>query len=214
MSNDITAPDGTDRRVFLKCMTWAGTAMVWSMRPVTVLSCLLASSCAAIPPRSQPAQLPPGVYGTYLDNDVGAINQSSWAWAAPARTLNDPMNAAKAILAVDYLADELTVSPRWLLVSPFAKMHMVEARAEVRRVMGIEPNAPSQLVANALLQTVSGLQTADQQAALQALALPVFMFPPRRTLQLLTELPYVASANIATSEAAASALSQGDVQRR
>jgi 3',5'-cyclic AMP phosphodiesterase CpdA len=48
MNNDITAPGGTDRRVFLKCMTWAGTAMVWSIAGGVPRSRLIGSAEAAI----------------------------------------------------------------------------------------------------------------------------------------------------------------------
>lgn len=96
------------------------------------------------------------------------------------------------------------------MVSPITKQQMLEARADTRRAVGIAPDAPSQLVANALLQTVSGLQTGNQAAVMQALALPVFTLPPERTMQVLTDLPYIRSANIATSEAAIQALLQGD----
>jgi hypothetical protein len=190
-----------------------GEARTLSAYRVPGLLCLLATSCAAIPPRQQPAELPPGVYGIYQDNDVGAINQSSWALAAPSRTLNNPVDATKAVLAVDYLADELPVNPRWLQISPITKQHMVEARSDTRRAVGIAPNAPSQLVADALLQTISGLQTSDRTTVMSALALPVFVRPPEQTLQVLTNLPYIRSANIATSEAAIQALSQGDMHR-
>jgi hypothetical protein len=174
------------------------------------LLCLLATGCAALPPLPQPAELPPGIYGIYQDNDLGAINQSSWAFAAPSRTLGSPVDAAKAVLAVDYLAEELVVNPRWLQVSPITKQQMLVARADTRYAVGIAPDAPSQLVANALLQTISGLQTGDQAAVMQALALPVFTLPPAQTLQVLTDLPYIRSANIATSEAAIESLPNGD----
>jgi hypothetical protein len=180
---------------------------------VIALICLLASGCSTLPPREQPAQLPPGTYGIYEDNDLGAINQSSWAMAAPSRTLNDPVDAAKAVLAIDYLADELPANPRWLLVSPFTKQHMLEARADTRRIVGIVPDAPPQLVANGLLQTIASLQAGDSAMAMRALAAPVFTLPPERTLQILTQLPYIRSANIATSEASAEALSHGDNHR-
>lgn len=183
-------------------------------RSATILLCLSAIGCTATPPAPQSVQLPPGIYGVYQDNDIGAINQASWALAAPARTLNDPVDAAKAVLAVDYLADALRVNPRWLQVSPFTLQHMIEARADTRRVVGIQPDAPPQPVANALLQTIAALQTGNQAAVMQALGLPVFTLPPEQTLQILTELPYIRSANIATSEAAADALSKGDQNRK
>jgi hypothetical protein len=185
-----------------------------SPRSATILLCLSAIGCTAPAPPPQSVQLPPSVYGIYQDNDIGAINQSSWALAAPARTQDNPVDAAMAVLAVDYLSDELRVNPRWLQVSPFTKQHMVEARADIRRVVGILPDAPPQLVANALLRTISELQTGNQAAVMQALGSSVFTLPPEQTLQILTDLPYIRSANIATSEAAVDALSKGDQDRR
>jgi hypothetical protein len=164
-------------------------------------------------PRLQPAELPPGVYGIYEDNDVGAINQSSWALAESSRLRGNPVEAIKAVLAVDYLADELAANPRWLLISPIAKQHLLEARADIRRLMGIVPTAPSQLVANSLLQTLSALQSGDRAAVMLALGLPVFTLTPDQTLQILTDMPYVRSANLATSEAATDALFEGDHRR-
>jgi hypothetical protein len=183
------------------------------VRPTMTLLCLVATCCAAVAPHPQPAELPPGVYGIYQDNDLGAINQSSWAFAAPSRTLGSPVDAAKAVLAVDYLAEELAANPRWLQVSPITKQQMLEARAETRLAVGIAPDAPSQLVANALLQTILGLQAGDRAAVMQALASPIFTLPPEETLQVLTNLPYIRSANIATSEAAIEALPNGDNRR-
>jgi hypothetical protein len=184
-----------------------------STRLAIALLCLLAAGCATVPPREQPAQLPPGIYGIYEDNDLGAINQSSWAMAASSRTLDDPIDAAKAVLAIDFLADELPANPRWLLISPITRQHMREARADTRRIVGIVPDAPPQLVANALLQIIASLQAGDSAAAMRALAAPVFMLPPERTLRILAQLPYIRSANIATSEAAADALAHGGDHR-
>jgi hypothetical protein len=133
--------------------------------------------------------------------------------AESSRLRGNPVEAIKAVLAVDYLSDELTANPRWLLISSFAKLHMLEARADIRRLMGIAPTAPSQLVANALLQTLAALQSGDPAAVRFALAQPVFTLPPDQTLQLLTDMPYVRSANIATSEAATSVLFEGDHRR-
>ncbi len=183
-------------------------------RPTIILLCLSVIGCAAIPQSPPTTQLPPGIYGIYQDNDIGAINQASWAMAAPSRTRDDPVNATKAVLAVDYLADELRVNPRWLQVSPFTKQYMVQARADTRNVVGIRPDAPSPSVTDALLRTISALQAGDQATIMQTLASPVFTLPPENTLRILADLPYIRSANIATSEAAAEALSRGDQGHR
>jgi hypothetical protein len=177
------------------------------------LLCLSVAGCTVAAPGQNPAQLPAGVYGVYQDNDIGAINQSSWAFGSPQRTVNDPVDAIKAVIAVDYLADELTISPRWVTISPFAKQEMLQARVDVRRVLGIAPDAPSQVVVNALLSAAWDLQAGNQADALHALDTPAFTMPPPQTLQILADLPYIQSANVATSDAAAQTPSHGDGQR-
>ncbi len=90
-------------------MSLIGTRSITSM-----LSTLLLWACAPVAPSVAPASLPPGVFGVYEDNDVGALNQSSWAFAAPRRTQDDPIDAVRAVIAVEYLADELRSNPRWI----------------------------------------------------------------------------------------------------
>ena len=173
---------------------------------------LLVSACTAVAPRQQVPQLPPGVYGIYQDNDVGAINLSSWAFASPQRTFDDPVDAIKAVIAVEYLADELNISPRWIGMSPFAKQEMLEARAAVRRVLGIAPDARPQVVIDALLRAAWKLQAASPTDAALALNAPPFSLPPQQTLQILTKLPFIRSANIATMDAAAQTAPQADAR--
>src|ERR1700723_1979700 len=47
MNTDDTTHGGNDRRHFLKCMTWAGTAMVWSVAGGIPRSRLIGSAEAA-----------------------------------------------------------------------------------------------------------------------------------------------------------------------
>jgi hypothetical protein len=176
---------------------------------LTLLFALL-SGCATLPPSGDTPQLPPSVFGMYEDNDVGAINLASWAFASPGRTQNNPIDAAKAVISVEYLAGELRASPRWVSMSFVVKQQMVEARADLRRVLGIRPDAPPQLVVNVLLQVIGALQAGDQSAALQALAAPGFTFAPPQTMAVLSNLPYVPTANYASSGAAAGMFSPGN----
>jgi len=62
-------------------------------------------------------------------------------------------------------------------------------------------NASSQVVVNALLQFATAWQSGNQPGALQALAIPAFTQPPQQTLQVLTNLPSIPSANLATTSA-------------
>jgi hypothetical protein len=127
------------------------------------------------------------------------------------RTLNNPVDGARAAAAVDYLAGELSSNPRWVTLSPLTKMKMLEARADVRRVLGIRPDAPSQLVTNGLLQFAWLWQYDGTPAAMQVLATPIFTLPPEQTLQVLSNMPYIQSANIATLDAANQMLPGGGV---
>jgi hypothetical protein len=148
-----------------------------------------------------PAVLPPGVFGVYEDNDVGALNQSSWAFASPQRTLDDPIDAARAVIAIEYLADELPSNPRWVGMDVTSALGMVQARKDTRRVLGIVPDASPRFVVNALLRLTVALSAGDQAEALQILGSPVFTLPASQTLHILSNLPYIQSANIATLQA-------------
>ena len=76
------------------------------------------------------------------------------------------------------------------MLSPLTKQEMLQARVDVRRVLGIAPNAPSQVIVNALLQFAWLWQAGDQTAAMQALAAPGFTLPPPQTLRCLANMPY------------------------
>ena len=180
---------------------------------IASVSGLCLSACATLPPRPATAYLPPGVYGVYLDNDTGAINQSAWAFASPANTRNNPVDAIKAVIALEYLPGELTANPRWVGMDLSIKQRMAQARQELRQILGIRPDAPPQLVVNALLEAAGSLEFGNPDGALHALSAPVFANPPGRTLSLLSNLPYVQTANLATSRAEDQSTPRGDGSR-
>ncbi|HEX4171965.1 MAG TPA: hypothetical protein VHY82_05755 [Acetobacteraceae bacterium] len=177
-----------------------------------LFGCLLLGSCALATPAPDTAQLPFAAFGT-MDNDVAAANQAAWAFAVPGRTHNDPVDAARACAAIDFLAGELSSNPRWLSVSPLTKQKMLQARLDVRRVLGIAPGVRSQIVVNALMGFAAAWQADNQPAALQMLAAPGFSLPPPQMVQVLANLPYVQSANVASMEAAQQMLPGGDNRR-
>jgi hypothetical protein len=166
-----------------------------------ILGCLLLAACTAATPPPDTARLPMGTFGL-ADNDMGAINLASSAFASAGRTRNNPVGAARAAAAVDYLAGQLSSSPRWLSVSPLIKQQMLQARTDVRQVLGITPDASSQAVVNALLQFADAWQAGNQSAAMQALGAPVFTLPPMQTQQVLSNMPPMPSVNTATMNAA------------
>jgi hypothetical protein len=170
-------------------------------RVVVIVLCASLAACALATPPPDTAQLPFAAFGT-MDNDVGAANVASAAFASPARTANDPVDGARACAAIDFLAGELSSNPRWVTLSPLTKQEMLQARVDVRAVLGVAPGAPSQMVVGALLQFASAWQAVNQQAAMQFLSPPAFLRGPQQTLQILTNLPYIATANRASIDAA------------
>jgi hypothetical protein len=175
------------------------------VRCTVVAVCLVMAACGARP-APDTAVLPFAAFGT-MDNDVAAINQAAWAFASSARTANDPVDAARAAAALDYLAGALPSNPRWVMVSPLAKQEMLQARLDVREALGIASTVPSQVVVNALLGFAAAWQSGDRTGALHALAAPGFTLPPEQTALVLNNMPYVRSANVASSDAASQMLS-------
>ena len=173
------------------------------MRAPLWLSILAVSlaACGSLPATRSTPYLPPGLYGVYQDNDVGAINQSAWAFASAANTRNNPAEAVRAVVALEYLPGELKDNPRWVGMDAAIPLHLSRARDDLRRILGIRPDAPSQLVINTLLALGLDLQTGNRPVAMEVAASPIFTFPPEQTLQILSNLPYVQEANLATSRA-------------
>jgi hypothetical protein len=181
-------------------------------RIVMMVLCASLAACAAATPPPDTAQLPFAAFGT-MDNDVGAANVASSAFASPARTANDPVDGARACAAIDYLAGQL-YSPRWLDLSPLTKQEMLQARVDVRAMLGVPAGVPSQMVVGALLQFAAAWQAGNQQGALQYLSPPAFLHGPQQTLQILANLPYIPTANRASLDAANQMLPGGGNGRR
>jgi hypothetical protein len=81
------------------------------------------------------------------------------------------------------------------------QQQMLAARFEVRRALGVPPNAPSQAVVDGLIGAETALVAGDLSAAEQALATPAFTFGPAATLQRLANLPALPETNVATQRA-------------
>lgn len=157
----------------------------------------MVAACGAVTPPPDTAQLPPGAFGQ-PNTDVAAANLAAWAFASPDRTRNDPVSAARACAALDYMAGQYSSSPQYITKSPITKDELRQARVALRKVLGIEPSTPSQIVVTALLQFAAAWQARDRVAALRALEAPGFLLPQQQTLQILTNLPFIPTANVAS----------------
>jgi hypothetical protein len=127
------------------------------------------------------------------------IRSSAWAFASPVNTRGNPVEAAKAIVPLEYLSGEPQDDPRWIGRDSSIKLHMTQARDKLRRLPSIRPDTPPLVVANTLLALSLDLQTGNLPAATQVLASPVFTRPQEPTLQTLSNLPYLRQANLATA---------------
>jgi hypothetical protein len=169
-------------------------------RVCVLLLCLGVVACGEIQ-RVDTSQLPPGFYGLLIDTDTGAINEASWALGSPDRTHGNPVEALRAAVAVEYLAGELNVAPRWAGMSPITKVQMLQARGEMRQALGIKPDVPSQVVVNAEIAAMVDLERGDGAGAQQVLSSPIFTQPPQHTMQVLNDLPTMPAARSATAAA-------------
>ncbi len=149
-------------------------------------------------PSVDTALMPPS---SGLSDPANAIQYTSWAFASPARTRNDPIAAARAVAALDYVAGVLNTSPSYRFSSPVISSEMLDARQAVRRELGIVPTVSSQAVVNSMIAVSSALAQGNQAAALAALNTPIFSLGPEKTLAVLTNMPLIREANIATSQA-------------
>ena len=169
-------------------------------------ACLSLTACGLQRPPVDTARAPDGAFGSNGDSDVAALNLSSWAFSSARNLRNRPVEAARSVAAVDYMAGQLSTSPRWTAMSPIIQGEMLQARKQVRATVGIAPDAPSQVVVNSLADYAKSLAaTGNQAAAGQYLANPAFTLGPQMTEAKLQDLPFLRETNIATQRANAAA---------
>ena len=147
------------------------------------------------------ARLPVGALGSFDDPDVGAANQAAWAFADPGRTRGRPIEAARAAAGLEYIAGAFYTNPRWQFISANTQEYLLQGRREMRAALGVVPGTPSQRVVDALAGAGNALAADDQARALALLGAPVFQGTGQQTLAVLTNMPYLQSANIGTIRA-------------
>ena len=177
---------------------------------LTLVAVLSLAGCGLETPRPAEPRLPVNAFGSNGDEDIAAMNVSSWAFSVASNTHGNPVEAARALAAVDYLADELYANPRWDGMDPVIKYQMVAARNQTRRQMGVPLDAPTQIVVNGLLGAAFALDRNDPTAAELAVGGPAFSLPPAETLHRLYDLPFMSAANIATQNAASESFPDGE----
>lgn len=171
-------------------------------RPLAFLCLALLSACGTLPISSpDTARLAPGQLGSGFDPDVTAVNLAQWAFADPGRTRDRPVEAARAVASMDYVAGELNTSPRWANISAVTQMQLLQGRVETRRAIGVRPGTPSQAVVDRMTMAADALVHGDEPAALRQLGAPIFDAPAQTVLYRLNNLPYLQMANVSTMRA-------------
>jgi hypothetical protein len=181
-------------------------------RIAAVLLSLLMASCAGIRPPVDTAQIPPGALGTNEDNDTRAINLSAYVFADTSPTRVNPVDVARAAASVDYLAGQIASSPRYDGVPPLTQQEFVQARQELRTVLGVPQTAPSQRVVDGLLVAANGMLAQNRAEAVSWLAPDVFTLGGDATLARLANLPPLPATNVATSRLAVALNGRGDFE--
>jgi len=134
---------------------------------------------------------------TWIDPDLGAVNEASYAFGSRSVLRGDPVAALRAVICVEYLAAQ-GHSPRWVAVSPLTVMQLDDGRDELRQTLGIAPNAPPPLVIDRLLRLTQNLHTGNMTAARALIRPPLFSLPSDQVFALLTNLPRLPATHAAT----------------
>lgn len=169
--------------------------------PLLAAAMLLPAACGSIAPLPDTPAVPAAALGTNGDVDQAAAAIAGWAFADPSHTDGRPVEAARAVIALEYMSGELSSSPRYAGVSPLHQRQLLDARQEVREALGIAPGAPSQAVVNAMIGVESSCMGDNIAGEKQALTGPAFILGPDATLQRLVSLPSLPLAKVATARA-------------
>jgi hypothetical protein len=164
-----------------------------------LLACLLPAACDAVVTYPPPPVIPIGSLGTNQDSDTAAVLLSGYTFGDKARLTGNPIGVARAAASVEYLAAALPTGPRWQIVAPFIIDQMIQGRAELHRALGIAPGAPSQAVVAGLLNAANALLVNNPAAAAEALNPAIFTLGPQQTLNILANMPFLPTVNVATA---------------
>jgi hypothetical protein len=116
-----------------------------------------------------------------------------------------PAEAARALVQLEFLADAFADDPRYAPeVQPTVLFQLRQARAEAREAIGVAPDAPPEVVIEALRRAAAALDAGSEARAEAALAArDVFTLGPRATLARLGALPPLPRTRIAAGAVAA-----------
>ncbi len=157
----------------------------------------LLGACEALPP-PQPVTLPPEARPAGGGDPLrGAALAAAIALGSPATLAGRPADAARAIGRMEYLAAALPDSPLTSREIPTLGPQLQAGRREWRGALGIPAAVPPQAVIDALFGAAVALDTGRRDAAVAALAPPLFPEGGEATLARLAALPRLPRTNAA-----------------
>jgi len=172
--------------------------------PFLPLVFLALAGCVHVVPAPTTGYLPEDAFGNSVvgqDPAMAAVNDAMIAFAYPGSMQGQPARMALAIASLDAMAGQFSTGGRWITMDSATKQEMLDARTQVRGILGVPENAPSQSVIDHLVAASHALDRGDQTAALAALSGPDFTKTPEETLAILTHFPKTPDANHATMDA-------------
>ena len=172
------------------------------------------SACGALPGPVDTAQLPPGEFAG-PDPQVAAVNYAAAAFSDQSSTYGNPAAGCRGGAGSRVYCRRVEQRDRGgRAIDPTIKSNLVQGRDDLRKALGIAPDASSQAVVNGLSAARFALQANDQAAAAAALSNPAFTLTPDKTIEVLGNLPYLQPLNAATlaAEEAVSGVSSGPGQ--
>jgi hypothetical protein len=173
------------------------------MRKLLMTGCVCfgVAGCAAEAPAPSVGYLPAGAFGPQLvqeDPQVAALNTAEVAFAHPGEMRGHPGRMALAVACLDAMGGQFSGAGRWIGTNSMAPLQMLQAREQVRAILGIPRDTPSQQVIDRLVAFSHAYEAGDQAAALRDLAGPDFTKGPAATLAVLARFPGDQDADAAT----------------
>lgn len=162
------------------------------------------AGCSYETPMLSTGYLPLDAFGNSIigeDPAIAATSAATEAFAYPAKMQERPARMALAVASLDAMAGQFSTSGRWIAMDLITKMEMLDARNQVRSILGVPETTQSQSLIDHLVAASHALDQGDQTVALAALSGPDFTKTSVQTLALLTNFPRVPDANYATMAA-------------
>lgn len=182
--------------------------MIRSLLPAAI--CLSLAACATAPAISA-GYLPADAFGNTVQGEditVAATNDALYAFAHPAQLNGRPADMALAVASLDALAGQFANNGRWAGSGGTAAMQLVDARMQVRELLGVPETTQSQSLIDHLVAASHDLDNGNTQAASAALSGPDFAKPSAEILAVLGHFPYIATADSALVAASAAEFPQ------